>query len=139
MLACLGASLGLAPAHLRGPAARLALGRATRAFSGPRQAVIEERLASAFAPLHVVVENTSHGRKEDESHFKVVVVSEAFEGKRLVGRHRAVNAAVCEPDGSLGFHSLEIGAAKTPAEWELDSAVPPSPKCAGGDGRGMSR
>lgn len=37
-------------------------------------------------------------------------MSEAFEGKRLVGRHRAVNAAVCEPDGSLGFHSLEIGA-----------------------------
>ena len=64
MLACLGASLGLAPAHLRGPAARLALGRATRAFSGPRQAVIEERLASAFAPLHVVVENTSHGARK---------------------------------------------------------------------------
>lgn len=116
-----------------------AAARSTIAFCGPRQNLVEERLRETFAPTFLDVQNTSHGRKEDESHFKVVVVSETFEGQRLVGRHRAVNAAVSESDGTLGFHSLEIAAAKTPTEWESDSTVRASPKCAGGDGRGMSR
>lgn len=106
---------------------------------GPRQAQIEQRLVEALAPVHLEVVNTSHGRKEDESHFKVVIVSHAFEGKRLVGRHRAINSAVSEADGSLGFHSLEISAAKTPSEWGEDSEVRPSPRCMGGDGSGMTR
>jgi stress-induced morphogen len=105
--------------------------------AGPRQILIEERLKDTFNPLHLDVQNTSHGQKSDESHFKVVVVSEQFEGTRLVGRHRAINKAVSESDGSLGFHSLEIGAAKTPDEWNINSVVKESPKCAGGDGRGM--
>eukprot|EP00532_Pseudo-nitzschia_australis_P004652 CAMPEP_0168201366 /NCGR_PEP_ID=MMETSP0139_2-20121125/23650_1 /TAXON_ID=44445 /ORGANISM="Pseudo-nitzschia australis, Strain 10249 10 AB" /LENGTH=152 /DNA_ID=CAMNT_0008126881 /DNA_START=22 /DNA_END=480 /DNA_ORIENTATION=+ len=105
--------------------------------AGPRQTLIEERLTDAFNPAFLEVQNTSHGQKSDESHFKVVVVSEAFEGTRLVGRHRAINKAVSESDGSLGFHSLEIGAAKTLEEWNKNSNVAPSPKCQGGDGRGM--
>eukprot|EP00527_Entomoneis_sp_CCMP2396_P001250 CAMPEP_0198152164 /NCGR_PEP_ID=MMETSP1443-20131203/58713_1 /TAXON_ID=186043 /ORGANISM="Entomoneis sp., Strain CCMP2396" /LENGTH=113 /DNA_ID=CAMNT_0043818089 /DNA_START=96 /DNA_END=437 /DNA_ORIENTATION=- len=104
---------------------------------GPRQSLIEERLNSAFSPTFLDVQNTSHGQKSDESHFKVIVVSETFDGTRLVGRHRAINTAVSESDGSLGFHSLEIGAAKTPEEWNKNSNVGASPKCQGGDGRGM--
>ena len=104
---------------------------------GPRQILIEERLKDIFNPIHLDVKNVSHGQKSDESHFKVIVVSEQFEGTRLIGRHRAINAAVSESDGSLGFHSLEIGAAKTPKEWNINSSVKDSPKCAGGDGRGM--
>ena len=46
-------------------------------------------------------------------------------------------SALAESDGSLRFHSLEIGSAKTPEEWEENSIVGPSPKCKGGDGRGM--
>jgi len=122
------------------PSPRLApLRMLSAGFNGPRQQQITERLTAALDPVHLEVLNTSHGRIEDESHFKVIVVSEVFEGKRVVGRHRAVNAAVAEADGSLGFHSLEIGAAKTPAEWAVDSAVPESPRCRGGDGRGMER
>ena len=104
---------------------------------GPRQILIEERLKDIFNPIHLDVQNVSHGQKSAESHFKVIVVSEQFEGTRLIGRHRAINAAVSESDGSLGFHSLEIGAAKTPNEWNINSSVKDSPKCAGGDGRGM--
>ena len=107
--------------------------------AGPRQALIEDRLRQAFAPTFLDVQNTSHGRKSDESHFKVVVVSEKFAGTRLVGRHRAINHAIAEENGGLGFHSLEIGAAKTPEEWENNSVVRPSPKCQGGDGRGMTK
>ena len=62
------------------------------------------------------------------------MVSDAFSGTRLVGRHRAINAAVSESDGKLAFHSLEISAAKTPEEWDKDSVIRASPKCKGGDG-----
>eukprot|EP00579_Thalassiosira_antarctica_P000638 CAMPEP_0201868024 /NCGR_PEP_ID=MMETSP0902-20130614/2079_1 /ASSEMBLY_ACC=CAM_ASM_000551 /TAXON_ID=420261 /ORGANISM="Thalassiosira antarctica, Strain CCMP982" /LENGTH=161 /DNA_ID=CAMNT_0048393309 /DNA_START=7 /DNA_END=492 /DNA_ORIENTATION=- len=110
---------------------------AMQSSGGPRQTLIEERLNQAFEPTHLEVQNTSHGQKSDESHFKVVVVSESFEGTRLIGRHRAINKAVSESEGSLGFHSLEIGAAKTPEEWNKNSVVAASPKCQGGDGRGM--
>ena len=120
---------------MRASAVRLMSG----GFSGPRQQQITQRLTDALDPVHLEVINTSHGRIEDESHFKVVVVSEAFEGKRLVGRHRAVNSAVMNDDGTLDFHSLEIGAAKTPAEWSVSSEIPDSPRCMGGDGRGMTR
>ena len=73
------------------------------------------------------------------SHFKVVVVSEAFADKRLIARHRLINAALLDEDGSLGFHSLSIGAAKTPAEWGVSVEVPASPQCMGGDGSGLKR
>ena len=33
---------------------------------------------------------SSHGRAS-ETHFKVVIVSDAFEGKQLIERHREVN------------------------------------------------
>lgn len=120
------------PQHL----ANAAFSTTAMSAIGPRQALIEERLTEAFSPTFLDVKNTSHGQQSDESHFKVVVVSESFEGTRLVGRHRAINQAVSESDGTLGFHSLEIGAAKTPSEWEKNSVVAPSPKCQGGDGRG---
>jgi stress-induced morphogen len=69
----------------------------------------------------------------------VVVVSDAFADKRLVARHRLINAALLDEDGTLGFHSLSIGAAKTPAEWGVSAEVPASPQCMGGDGSGLKR
>ena len=50
------------------------------AFRGPMQEQVEEKLAQALEPTHLEVMNESHGRLEDESHFKVVVVSDKFEG-----------------------------------------------------------
>ena len=114
-------------------------GLAMSTAAGPRELRITQALTSAFAPAHLEVLNESHGRREDESHFKVVVVSDKFEGvKPLIKRHRLVTAAItAETDGKLDFHSLSVAAAKTPAEW--DGVVAPSPKCAGGDGRGAQR
>lgn len=69
--------------------------------------------------------------KGAETHFKVVLVSAAFEGKPLLGRHRVVNALL---DAELkgGVHALSI-VAKTPGEWAASQgAVPPSPQCRGG-------
>jgi BolA-like protein 1 len=87
---------------------------------------IREKLTKAFAPSSLVVENDSArhaahagardrlGRVTGESHFRVVVVSEAFEGKSLVERHRRINAALKdELEGPV--HALAIRAL-TPAE-----------------------
>jgi len=100
---------------------------------------VESLLRAAFAPAHLEVVNESHGRVQDESHFKAVVVAEAFRGVRLVERHRSVNRALVDPDtGELPFHSLTI-VAKTPEQWAADASVPASPQCAGGDGNGLRR
>jgi hypothetical protein len=40
-------------------------------YRGPMQEKVESLLKSSFSPFHLEVFNESHGRKEDESHFKV--------------------------------------------------------------------
>ena len=50
--------------------------------------------------------------------------------------NNALDDEFIDDEGTLPFHSLSIGAAKTPAEWAKSHNVPESPKCAGGDGRG---
>ncbi|CAK0804756.1 unnamed protein product, partial [Prorocentrum cordatum] len=90
----------------------------------------------ALKPLHLEVANESHGRAQDESHFHVLVVAEAFEGIRPLQRHRLVNQLFTDEAGQLKFHSLRI-TAKTPGAWAEDQTAPAAPKCTGrGDGRG---
>lgn len=84
---------------------------------------IEEKLASALAPTHLVVENESHMhsvKPGSETHFKVLVVSAAFEGVARVARQRAVNLALRDELAS-GVHALTMRAL-TPAEWEAGGA-----------------
>jgi len=101
---------------------------------GPVQSSIEQALSDLLAPVHLDVLNESHmhsGPPGRESHFKVVVVSEAFDGTNRVKRHRAVNSA-CKPMLEAGLHALSI-LAWTPAEWaERGGSVPESPLCQGG-------
>lgn len=73
-----------------------------------------------------------------ETHFKVVIVSEAFaaELKTPLQRHRKVNAILAEElEGPV--HALSI-VAKTPTQWksmqEKKVVIDPSPSCRGGDG-----
>ena len=110
-----------------------AVRRALATFSGPRQRSIEERLTSVFSPTHLEVLNESHGKKEDESHFKVVVVSEAFATAAPLERHRRVNAALAD-ELAGPIHALSI-VAKTPEQWARSAAVPASPECLGGSRR----
>jgi stress-induced morphogen len=50
----------------------------------------------AFTPSHLEVINESHGRVEDESHFKAVVVSAAFSVSEKHCRSvSAADSAVC--------------------------------------------
>mmetsp|Transcript_12110 Transcript_12110/g.13928 ORF Transcript_12110/g.13928 Transcript_12110/m.13928 type:complete len:154 (-) Transcript_12110:598-1059(-) len=105
-------------------------------YVGPVQKHIEQTVQEALKPSHLEVTNESHGRKEDESHFHVLVVSEEFEQqKSLIEKHRRVQSLFTDGDGNLKFHSLRI-TAKTPKQWEKKNSVPAAPKCTGkGDGR----
>jgi BolA protein len=93
---------------------------------------IVEKLTSAFTPSHLSVENESYMHNVppgSESHFKVVVVSNEFAGKRLVQRHQLVYKQV-EDELANGVHALSIHA-YTPTEWEKQETAPKSPECLG--------
>lgn len=95
------------------------------------QATLESKLIAALQPLHLEVINESHMHNVppgSETHFKVVVVSEAFAGKRLVQRHQLVYAIVAE-ELRGGVHALALHT-HLPAEWQ--GQAPASPACLGG-------
>ena len=52
----------------------------------------------------------------DGRHFEASVVSDAFEGKSLIQRHRMILATVESQIASDELHALSITASKTPAE-----------------------
>ena len=99
----------------------------------PTAAALDAEL-QALQPqyLELINESMNHAGyfEGKESHFKLTVVSEAFEGKRLVARHRLVyglvNALLTSQGGHV--HALAIHA-YTPTEWQGQS--PNSPLCAG--------
>ena len=105
--------------------------------STPVRDAIHDELVGAFAPAVLDVINESHNHsvpRGSETHFKVVVVSEAFAGKSPVARHRAVNAALAELLAGP-IHALSIQAF-TPTQWaERGGVVPESPPCLGGSKR----
>lgn len=95
---------------------------------------INDTLVEALAPLRLDVLDESHRHNVPpgaESHFKVTIVSDAFEGDSLVARHRRVNRLLADelqgPVHALGLHT------HTPREWAArGESVPASPPCRGG-------
>ena len=79
--------------------------------------IITEKLTSAFSPQSLEVVDESHlhaghagSREGGQTHYRVYIVSNAFEGKSRVDRHRMINTAlVAELTGSV--HALAIHAA----------------------------
>jgi BolA protein len=98
---------------------------------------IRNKLRDRLQPSHLEVVNESHMHsvpKGSETHFKVLVVSEAFAGMGPVDRHRAVNAALREEFAS-GLHALSLRAL-TPEQWSREGGSFESPKCLGGSKAG---
>lgn len=65
-----------------------------------------------------------------ESHFKVLVVSDAFENTPIIDRHRLLNQLLADEIQS-GLHALTLHA-WTPEEWYAKGGAPESPPCMGG-------
>lgn len=56
------------------------------------------------------------GSTATETHLRIDVISDEFEGKSLIQRHRMVNSLLKE-EFDKGLHALQINA-RTSAEWE---------------------
>jgi len=102
------------------------------------ESTIEQKLLTAFSPLHLDVVNESHQHnvpQGSESHFKVIIVSKNFEGERLIKRHRAINQLLAT-ELSEHIHALALHT-YTEKEWHdyYADKVPLSPKCLGGSRR----
>ena len=98
---------------------------------------IHRKLHEALAPVHLDVQNESgmhNVPKGSETHFKVLVVSSAFEGLGPVDRHRKVNALLAA-EFAAGMHALSLRAL-TPSQWEGEQAPFESPRCLGGSKAG---
>ena len=88
-----------------------------------------------MSPLYLEVVNESFMHavpKDSETHFKVVVVSDEFEGLRLVNRHKMIYGVLSEqlagPVHALALHTF------TAKEWDQEKQKSPkSPQCRGGE------
>jgi BolA family transcriptional regulator, general stress-responsive regulator len=81
-----------------------------------RADLIAERLTAALNPEALRVVDESHQHEghaghapTGETHFRLYIVSRAFEGKSRIERHRLVNAALADLLAA-GVHALAIHA-----------------------------
>jgi len=84
-------------------------------------------LRRAFSPVVLTVTDDSArhaghagARVGGETHYSILLVSEAFRGKSRIARHRVVNAAVAAEFAS-GLHALAL-VLRTPEEHEAARA-----------------
>lgn len=95
---------------------------------------ISSILNSALSPVHMEIENESHMHsvpKNSETHFKVLAVSEKFDGKTRIDRQRMINDLLKE-ELQNGLHAL-TQKTLTPSEWEKQKEALnfQSPDCVG--------
>merc|ERR1712157_485907 len=90
-----------------------------KGYMGPMARRILEKVSNAFDCEVISLENQSHhhaghvgnpdGADDAETHFKLKVVSDAFEGKKLLERHRMVNDLLQEGLRETGgVHALSL-------------------------------
>ena len=95
--------------------------------SGPVATRIEAKLTAAFRPLELDIVNQSHLHEghagapahddpdRAESHFKVRMVAELFDGMSRIERQRRVNEALAEElAGPVHMMSMELAAPGEP-------------------------
>lgn len=84
----------------------------------------------ALSPAHLDVQDESHMHSRGlETHYKVVVTGDVFDGKRLLQRHQLVYRTLGPLMGEI--HALALHT-YTPSEWAETGNAPDSPTCRGG-------
>jgi BolA protein len=83
--------------------------------------IITQKLTEALAPQSLKVDDESHlhaghmgHRDSGETHYRVYIVSNAFENKTRIERHRLING-ILSTELAGGIHALAIHA-KAPGE-----------------------
>ncbi len=95
---------------------------------------IKKKLGKALFPEHLEVINESANHNVpagSESHFKLIVVTTAFDGLSKIARHRRIHAILAQ-ELAESIHALTLHL-YTPDDWQALSAVPQSPPCHGGE------
>jgi BolA protein len=105
---------------------------------GPLEVALRENIEKNFAPEYYELENESHKHSvpvNSETHFRLLVVAIAFEGKSRIDRSRMVHDLM-KPLMAHGLHAL-TQKTLTPSEWDKikDTFVMVSPECRGGSKR----
>lgn len=98
-----------------------------------RKQRIEDALRDRLNPVYmdIVDETYMHSvPPNSESHFKVLVVSDAFTDIAMLERHRCLNELLGD-EFKAGLHALTMHT-WTPDEWHHKGGVPESPPCLGG-------
>ena len=101
------------------------------------QQSIEHKLTEQLRIQHLEVANESHMHsvpENSETHFKLVIVTDDFDGKRSVARHQMIykilSAELAGEVHALALHTY------TAAEWQQrEGSSPASPNCLGGSKR----
>ena len=98
------------------------------------EAAIQEKLLENLSPerMKLVNESHMHSGPGTETHFNLIIVSEAFAGKNRVQRHRQIYGAL-GAELKAGVHALTMKTL-TPEEYEAagGEVENPAPKCRGG-------
>ena len=98
------------------------------------QQTIERKIAESLSPAHLEVINESHMHSVppgSESHFKLVIVTDAFDGVPRIRRHQQVHG-ILEKELKEDLHALSMQT-MTPQEWTKQGGrVMTSPACLGG-------
>lgn len=98
-----------------------------------KQQELIDKLSAEFQPHFLIVENESHMHRSDRginSHFKIVIASNKFEGISKVARHRQIYQLL-EKDLQIDIHALALHT-YTEEEWlQAGKNVPPSVSCQG--------
>ena len=97
------------------------------------ETTISKRLQQQFTPLHLTVENESYQHNvpaHSETHFKITIVSKAFDNQSRVARHQMIykllNDLMTKPIHALSIHAF------TPEQWQSNTIVPETPHCLDG-------
>ncbi len=93
------------------------------AEKGPIYRSIQSKISASLIPAHleIIDDSSKHaghaamkGLNPKETHFRVTIVSEKFQGLALIKRHRMVNSLLDE-ELKNGLHALQLFT-KTPEE-----------------------
>jgi BolA protein len=96
------------------------------------EASITRKLQQELEPGFLDVRNESHMHSGPaaESHFRLYIVADAFEGLSSVKRHQRVYGILAQ-ELAGGVHALALQT-YTPDEWKRTEMIRESPQCMGG-------
>ncbi len=97
------------------------------------QQIIQQKLTNGLNLSHLEVIDETHNHNvpaDAQSHFKIIAVSEDFNEKPLIQRHRFINQ-ILKAELAGQIHALALHTF-TPDEWQKQQKAPESPPCLGG-------